>query len=254
MWRAPIRGVTVIGIADQSVVFGHRSQLWWDLTAREGLQFLGLLYGLSRREAASRIAFLSDALDMPGVLDRPVRELSLGQRMRCEIAAGLVHRPRLLLLDKPTIGLDLLARVRLRRFLASLTEGTPSSLILSSHDTLDVEGIADRCLLLDRGRLVYDGPLAALDSSSGERRVRVSLQIDPPMQSSRDELAALGDLDEAGSDPASGRVLLCVPAAHSVAAVEHLLQTERVLDLCVERPTIEEIVYRVLSERREHLP
>lgn len=232
------------------VVFGHRSQLWWDLSGREGLRFLAGLYGIRRKEADARIAELSDDLDLDDLLDRPVRELSLGQKARCEIAAGLLHRPALLLLDEPTIGLDILSRIRVRRYLASQCEKVNASLILSSHDLLDVEGLATHCLVLTNGHLVLDGPLSDLASFDRCHSHVVSVQINPPLKTPKSEIAALGQLLPQGTDIQSGRLSLEMSKDSLVSSVERILDAEDVIDLSIEKPSLERIVSSLLETPR----
>lgn len=144
------------------VVFGQRTQLWWDLPLRESFTILGAIHRLGRGEAVERIDQLVEELELEEFLDTPVRQLSLGQRMRGEVAAALVHRPPLLVLDEPTIGLDMISKERLRRFLVAERAERGTTLLLTTHDMGDIERLCERVLVVDHGRLVHDGPLATL--------------------------------------------------------------------------------------------
>jgi ABC-2 type transport system ATP-binding protein len=146
-------------------LFGQRSQLWFELPARESLSLLGAIYRLDKRTAARRIDELGELLDAAPLFDQPVRNLSLGQRMRCELAASLLHRPEVLFLDEPTIGLDLVAKQRFRDLIVRLNEETGTTLFLTSHDVSDIEQVARRVIVINHGRLIYDDKVSAMRRS-----------------------------------------------------------------------------------------
>ncbi|HEY0949784.1 ABC transporter ATP-binding protein, partial [Nocardioides sp.] len=133
------------------VVFGQRSQLWWDLPVRESLRILAAIHSLAPAAERARTDELVERLELEGFLGTPVRQLSLGQRMRAEVAAALLHSPRLVVLDEPTIGLDVLSKQRLREFLVAERRTHGTTLLLTTHDMGDVERLCDRILLVDRG-------------------------------------------------------------------------------------------------------
>jgi ABC-2 type transport system ATP-binding protein len=143
-------------------VFGQRSQLWHQLAARDTLELFAHVYELPRDVWQRRLAALTGAFELGPLLDRPVRQLSLGERMRCEIAASLLHAPRVLFLDEPTIGLDVTAKATIRELLhrRSAEEGT--TLLLTSHDTGDIEEVCDRVIIIHRGRILFDASVAEL--------------------------------------------------------------------------------------------
>jgi ABC-2 type transport system ATP-binding protein len=143
-------------------VFGQRSQLWYHLPPRETFELLARVYELDRRTARQRLELLVAAFDLCALLDRPVRQLSLGERMRCEIAASLLHRPRVLFLDEPTIGLDVAAKAVIRELLQACSADDGSTLLLTSHDTGDIERVCQRAIVIHRGRVLSDGPIAEL--------------------------------------------------------------------------------------------
>ncbi|HBE07327.1 MAG TPA: hypothetical protein DCY85_12670 [Firmicutes bacterium] len=152
------------------VVFGQRSQLLWDLPVKESFRFLATIYGLSKAEQHTNTRFISDLMDLDELLNKPVRELSLGQRVRCEVGAALLHQPEILLLDEPTIGLDLLVKDRVREGLRYLRKELGVTILLASHDFGDVEAICDRAILINNGLLRYDGGLEKLRSLTGPAR------------------------------------------------------------------------------------
>ncbi|GMT41634.1 MAG: ABC transporter ATP-binding protein [bacterium] len=144
------------------VVFGQRTQLWWDLPVRESFDLLRVIYRVKTSDFNSMRKLLTSTLDLGPLLDMPVRKLSLGQRMRCDIAASLLHKPGVLFLDEPTIGLDVLAKENIRSFLAEINRKEGTTIILTTHDMNDIEKLCRRLIILDRGRIIYDGATEAL--------------------------------------------------------------------------------------------
>jgi ABC-2 type transport system ATP-binding protein len=147
---------------DIGTVFGQRSQLWYHLPPKDTFALLQHVYETDPREHRRRLAALVEAFALGRCLDTPVRQLSLGQRMRAEIVASLLHAPRLLFLDEPTIGLDVSAKAAIRTFLRDHSDGSGATLLLTSHDMGDVERVCDRAIIVHAGRLLWDGPLADL--------------------------------------------------------------------------------------------
>jgi ABC-2 type transport system ATP-binding protein len=143
-------------------LFGQRSQLWFELTPRQSFRMLAAIYQLDRQQLAARVAELGELLEAAELFDVPVRSLSLGQRMRCELAACLLHQPEILFLDEPTIGLDLLAKQRLRRLLVRLNDTLGTTVFLTSHDVADIEHVAERVIVISAGRIIYDDTVSAL--------------------------------------------------------------------------------------------
>jgi ABC-2 type transport system ATP-binding protein len=220
------------------VVFGQRTQLWWDLPARDSLELLGDMYGVPQQPRSAVIAALDRELGLAAFMDTPVRQLSLGQRMRCELAAALVHQPAILFLDEPTIGLDAPSKLAIRDFIRRLNREHGTTVILTTHDMDDVEALAGRVILIGKGQALYDGSLAGLRSEArAEKRIVLDLaelptgSIDPP--------SALRLVSQAGArlvlafDP----VTLPTGEALSLAA-----RAWRVADLSVESRPVEEIV------------
>jgi ABC-2 type transport system ATP-binding protein len=143
-------------------VFGQRSQLWYQLPPRETFALLGKVYEVEPRQHRRRLEALTALFELGSLVDTPVRQLSLGERMRCEIAASLLHAPQLLFLDEPTIGLDVSAKATIRELLRAESERDGVTLLLTSHDTEDIERVCDRVVVIHRGRLLWDGTLAEL--------------------------------------------------------------------------------------------
>lgn len=229
------------------VVFGQRSQLWWDLPVRESFRILAAIHSLGPAAERSRTDELVERLELAEFLATPVRQLSLGQRMRAEVAAALLHSPRLVVLDEPTIGLDVLSKQRLREFLVAERRAHGTTLLLTTHDMGDVERLCDRILLVDRGSLVFDGTLAGLSRTVGAERIMVV-----------DLAAPLGDLLDVpetrhlGSEGSGMRQRLAFDPEVTTAARVLAAVSERaeVVDLAIEEPDVEEVVRRVYAARR----
>ncbi|MEA4823380.1 MAG: ATP-binding cassette domain-containing protein [Clostridiaceae bacterium] len=149
-------------VAKLGVVFGQRSQLWWDVPVRDSLEVLRDIYDISPSDYRTRLAELIGALDIGSLLDTPARQLSLGQRMRCELCAALLHRPKILFLDEPTIGLDSVSKLALRAFLKDENRQNGVTMLLTTHDCDDIEALCERVLVIGHGKILYDGKYASL--------------------------------------------------------------------------------------------
>jgi ABC-2 type transport system ATP-binding protein len=220
------------------VVFGQRSQLWWDLPLRDSFRILAAIHRMPILDAATRTEELVERLGLSQLLDVPVRQLSLGERMRGEVAAALVHRPRLLVLDEPTIGLDMISKERLRHFLVAERAESGTTLLLTTHDMGDIERLCERVLVVDRGHLVFDGTLADLAARVALQRVLV---VDLPEP--RRDLHVAGATN-IGSELDGQRQRLAFSPHQTTAArvlAEVSAMTE-VIDLTLEEPAIEDIV------------
>lgn len=150
------------------VVFGQRSQLWWDIAVQESFRLLKKVYKVSDAHYNEHMDHVIRTLDIEPLLDKPVRKLSLGQRMRCELAAALIHNPPLLFLDEPTIGLDVLVKLKIREFLKEINEKYNTTVLLTTHDLTDIEALCERVVMLDEGKVIYDGALQSLKENWGE--------------------------------------------------------------------------------------
>ena len=224
------------------VVFGQRTQLWWALPLEESLRLIGRMYRMSEADFRRNLVMLTELLDMGSFLRTPVRQLSLGQRMRCDLAASLLHRPRILFLDEPTIGLDAVAKLAVRDFVRRLNRQQGVTVILTTHDMDDIEALCSRIIVINRGAILLDGTLADLRAQvSHDRHLIVDLA---------DENGDVSDPDAVVFRRDGRRVHLRfdperVPAA---TLIGRIAARHPIRDLYVENPPIEEIVSRLYAE------
>ncbi|MEV4259255.1 ATP-binding cassette domain-containing protein [Spirillospora sp. NPDC049652] len=226
------------------VVFGQRTTLWWDLPLKDSLTLVRRLYRVEERPYRSRLAELTELLELEPFLATPVRQLSLGQRMRGDLAAALLHDPELLVLDEPTIGLDVVSKATVRGFLARLNAERGTTILLTTHDLGDIERLCRRVLIIDHGRAAFDGDLAALRRAAGADRQLVV------------ELAAPGppvELDGVRVTGVEGpRQTLRLPDGTNAASVVAALAARyEVRDIALRETGIEEIVARLYRGDQE---
>ncbi len=224
------------------VVFGQRSQLWWDLPLDDSLRILAAIHRLPAARWHPRRDELVDSLELATFLATPVRQLSLGQRMRGEIAAALLHEPQLLVLDEPTVGLDVLSKERLRAFLREERATHGRTLLLTTHDMGDVERLCERLLVVDHGRLVYDGDVPGLVGQVGADRVLVVDLAEPAPPLEGVPGTRLLGVEAGGLRQRLGFEPGTTTAAAVLAAVAERVE---VLDLTLEEPDIEDVVRRL---------
>ncbi|MGE5672547.1 MAG: ABC transporter ATP-binding protein [Mycobacterium leprae] len=226
------------------VVFGQRTQLWWDLPTVESFELLRSIYKIPPGQYAANMARFKELLGLDEFLQTPVRQLSLGQRMRADLAAALLHDPPVLYLDEPTIGLDVVAKERIRAFIKEISQQRGVTVILTTHDMQDIEKLCSRMILIDKGALVYDGPLANVRERFGRQRTLVvdleeegvPVQLDVSgaelvrqeanrywLRFNRDEISA-------------SQLIARVSAQHAIS------------DLTLEEPAIEGIIARIYQE------
>jgi len=223
------------------VVFGQRNQLWWDLPLRDSFELLRYVYRVPADRHGRRLAEFVELLDLGPFLDTPVRQLSLGQKMRGEITAALLHDPSILYLDEPTIGLDVVSKSRVREFLARINRELGVTVILTTHDLADVERLCSRLMVIDHGRLVYDGTVDDLKSRHGEYRTLV-VDLEHP--------GPALEVDGAEVVRVEGpRQWLRFHRDRTTAAelIAGIARSTPVLDLTVEEPLIEDVIARLYA-------
>lgn len=152
-------------------VFGQRTQLFWDIPVRESYNLLKHIYEIPEQEYQETIAMFTEVLNLEPLLSIPVRQLSLGQKMRCELAAAFLHRPKVVYLDEPTIGLDIAVKVKIRKFIKEMNQRWGTTVLLTTHDMQDIEEICDRIIIIDGGTILYDGGLEQIKKQFGQKRV-----------------------------------------------------------------------------------
>ncbi|MDP9799819.1 ABC-2 type transport system ATP-binding protein [Catenuloplanes nepalensis] len=227
------------------VLFGQRSQLWWDLPVRESFTLLRDMYGVSARDYRERMERFDAVLDLGSLLPVVARKLSLGQRMRADLAAALLHGPRIAYLDEPTIGLDIAVRDRVRSFLRQLRdEGT--TIMLTTHDLGDIEDVCERLVIIDHGRVIYDGALAAVkDDFARERHIHLQLASAVPLSS---VVACLPDARVvAGDGPGEFTVTVDRFRQTAGAVISAVLPLAEVVELRIDEPAIEDVVRKVYA-------
>ena len=226
------------------VVFGQRSQLWWDLPLRDSYRILGAMHRLTDRALAARLDRLVEGLDLAAFLDRPVRQLSLGQRMRGEVAAALLHSPQLVVLDEPTIGLDMVSKEGLRRFLREDRAERGTTLFLTTHDMGDVERLCERIVVVNTGTIAYDGPLESFRARLGAPR---ELVVDLAAPREHLELPSAARTLAVEADGIRHRIAfsgqeLTVPALLTAIGTQ-----AEVSDLSLTEPAIEDLVRQIYA-------
>lgn len=225
------------------VVFGQRTQLWWDLPTIESFELLRYIYRIPFDRWRANLHEFSALLELEPFLETPVRQLSLGQRMRADLAAALLHEPRILFLDEPTIGLDVVAKDRIRRFLADINRERGVTVILTTHDLADIERLCRRVVLIDHGQVVYDGGLDALRTQYGRQRTLV-VDFNEEIQSIDVPHAEI--VQQVGP-----RIWLRFDRTETTAAalISSLAARYPVRDLTVEEPEIESIVRGIYENK-----
>ncbi len=240
-YKERIRHVKRIG-----VVFGQRTQLIWDLPVRDILLLLGRIYETPTAELHRRLRYLTDVLELGEILNRIPRTLSLGQRMRADLAAALMHAPAVLFLDEPTIGLDTLMRLRIRSFIQDINERFGATIFLTTHDMNDIESICRRVLLLHRGQVLFDGALTDLRAKAAlPGRILIELAD----ASAPAAVVALDGLPVEVSVMAANKLLVRYAEARITLAqlLPRLAHLPYLCDLQVAAPSIEEVVARIYA-------
>ena len=237
-WKARTAHVREIG-----VVFGQRSQLWWDVPVIDSFELIRDIYKVDKRLYKRNLEELSALLDLGELLKTPARSLSLGQRMRCEIAASLLHNPRTLFLDEPTIGLDAVSKIAVRQFIRKLNAKQGTTVILTTHDMQDIEALAQRILLIGKGRILLDGSLEELKKRSSERRTLV-VEYSGNMPEMEEGMTV--------AEAKDGRLVIALdPSVLPVSqAIARLAAQTELLDVSVSGISAEEMVAGLYNEYR----
>ncbi|MBZ5702833.1 MAG: ATP-binding cassette domain-containing protein [Acidobacteriia bacterium] len=234
------------------VVFGQRTQLWWDIAVIESFKLLRRIYDVSQRDFDERMELFDQVLALRDFLHTPVRKLSLGQRMRCDLAAALLHNPPILFLDEPTIGLDVVAKDHIRQFLKTINERYKTTILLTTHDLDDIEELCRRIMIIDRGALLFDGPLAALkEQLLRTKQIKFILRDGeqaPRLAAFEQALAAApanGALHLERLDELTCRIVFDRKRVATADLIRQILGAVEVRDFVIEDEPIEEIIKRI---------
>ncbi len=224
-----------------SLVMGQKNQLWWDLPAADSFQLHREIYSLTPADFQRTLDELTEMFEVRELTRQPVRELSLGERMKMELIASLLHQPQLLLLDEPTIGLDVVAQVMIQKCLKEYNAHRGVTMLLTSHYMKDVEALCSRVLVITHGKLIYDGPLTGITEQFGQAKL-VRLQFDgddtPP------DLERFGEVTERQGPVAD----LKVERSRVAEVMSAILERYTVVDMSVQDPPLEQVIARVFQE------
>ncbi|MCG5214628.1 ATP-binding cassette domain-containing protein [Streptosporangium sp. KLBMP 9127] len=241
-WRHRQANARTIG-----AVFGQRTQLWQDLPLRDSFELIAKLYGMERPHYRSRLARFTELLDLGSFIDTPVRSLSLGQRMRGDLVAAMLYEPPLLYLDEPTVGLDVVAKARIRDFISFLNAETGTTVLLTTHDIADVERLCHRVVVIDGGSVVYDGDLEALRQRHlPYRELTVTVQLPFPEW----DVPGIQLVDTAVHDGQATISVRYDPLRISTPeAISRITAQLSVVDLTVQEPDLEQVIHQIYTAR-----
>jgi ABC-2 type transport system ATP-binding protein len=230
------------------VVFGQRTQLWWDIAVVESFKLLRRIYDVPETDYRERLAFFCELLGLDEFLHSPVRKLSLGQRMRCEMAAALLHNPPIVFLDEPTIGLDLIAKDRIRQFLKNINRELSTTILLTTHDLSDIEELCRRVIIIDKGKLLYDGSLDALKHRLGRYNL-INIHLDDRRHRSKlDQVLGGGNgIQWEHADELTYRIRFDREQVSSADIIRKIVNEVPIHDIYIEAEPIEDIIKNIYS-------
>ncbi|MCW2927201.1 MAG: transporter [Thermoleophilia bacterium] len=231
-----------------SLVMGQRQQLAWDIPAHDSFEMLRVVYDVPKAEYREQLDELVALLELETIMDKPVRQLSLGERMKCELAAALIHRPDVLFLDEPTLGLDVQAQRRVREFIGRYAARTGATVLLTSHYMADIEALTARVVVIHHGRLQFDGALRELATRTSDRKL-VTVTFSPDSAAACDESIARAQAETCGDvvDVDGAECVVEVPRAEVRERMSALLDLPGVIDFTVEDEPIERVMERVFA-------
>lgn len=224
------------------VVFGQKTQLWWDLPVKESFKLLKEIYEVNDTDYEDRIDEFDEVLQLSDFWDQPVRKLSLGQKMRCELAAAFLHHPKIVYLDEPTIGLDVAVKERIRDFIRKMNDEKDITVMLTTHDIGDIEDLCDRIVVLDEGKKIYDGQLDSLVNRFTSRRMILDIRNDEEFTL---ELDGVKDIER---NDAEIEVVFDREVISASDLMREVLENYEVLDFQLKEPDIETVVKKIYNE------
>lgn len=228
------------------VVFGQRTQLWWDIAVVESFRLLQRIYEVSESDYLARMELFDQVLEIKRYLHTPVRKLSLGERMRCDLAASLIHNPPLLFLDEPTIGLDVVAKTNVRQFLKEINKRFGTTILLTTHDLADIEELCKRLMIIDHGRVLFDGALALLKRQLW-RQMQIKIELKEKDQAAALEALALNSIDRERVDELTYRLSFDRDQHTAGEVIRQIVAAVDVRDIFIQEEPIEEIVRRIYT-------
>lgn len=237
-------------VKEIGVVFGQRTQLWWDLALRETYTVLKEIYEVDEADFKKRMAFLNEVLDLEEFITSPVRTLSLGQRMRADIAASLLHSPKVLFLDEPTIGLDVVVKDNIRNAIKHINQQEKTTVILTTHDLADIELLSNRIVMIDKGKNVFDGKISQLKAKYGQIR-EIHFDTDAPELEKLDYQRQFGFAEDdlhIEKDGSAVKVRFNSAVAPVSDMLSYTLNKVKVNDISVRDADIEEIIRRLYKQ------
>jgi ABC-2 type transport system ATP-binding protein len=223
-----------------ALVMGNKQQLWWDLPAWDSFVVLRELYDVDQATFKRRVDHLLEALQLTDKIHTQVRKLSLGERMKCELVAALLHAPKVVFLDEPTIGLDVVSQKRIRDFLRDFNRTENCTIVLTSHYMQDVQELCERVIVIDHGSLIFDGTLDSLTADySDSRRLRLTFEADGVLP----DMSSYGQVVE----QAEHSVVIAIPRKQVARVTGQILQAHSVLDIAVEDVSVDEVIRHLFS-------
>jgi len=230
-----------------ALVMGQKNQLWWDLPARESFVLLKAIYGISDTQYQKTLDELLDLLDVRSKIDVMVRELSLGERMKMELIAALIHRPRVLFLDEPTIGLDVISQKAVRNFLREYNRRYKVTILLTSHYMADIQELCERVIVIHRGEKIYDGDLSAIESGQGTKQKIITFEPSLAETFPIDWESKHGKTTRSDD----GKFTIRVPSDQVVGVSQEILSKGAVADITIEDIPIEDVITELFTQARK---
>ena len=224
------------------VVFGQRSGLWWDVPPIDSFDLLKDIYNIPQKEYEKKLEELTESLDLDEIKNIPTRQLSLGQRMRCEIAAALLHNPKILFLDEPTIGLDAVSKLSLRKCIKKINEDTNLTIILTTHDMQDIEALTDRIILIGKGKILYDGSLEKI-----KKKYKDKMKVNVKFEYTTDKIK-LKDAKVLEQTEESASLILRHKDGNMADILEELTKQVKVTDLSIEEMSTDDVIAKLYKE------
>ena len=231
---------------DIGVVFGQKTQLWWDIPLVESFKVLKEIYQVSDEDYASRMEFLSSVLGIDEFLSQPVRTLSLGQRMRADLAASMLHNPKILFLDEPTIGMDVLVKEKIRLAIHALNQKYHTTVVLTTHDMADIENLCSRIIMLEKGKIIYDGPLKEIKRRFGNIKT-LTLTVPPAINPS--EIAPFSKEVEALVDEDTVILRFDPERVKLEEVIQYAVAKYQAIDMKIADISIEDVVKQILAHQ-----